>query len=123
MIDSGRIPQIAGRFVKKINLKPIVSLNEVGEGKLSDFAFSLNGNEKKIIRLLKKLNKEHTIKRYAVIHADAEKRAQSWSRKLEEQLGIASSYLMDISTVVALSAGQGSVAVAVELENEGGDEA
>jgi DegV family protein with EDD domain len=123
MIDSGRIPQIAGRFVKKINLKPIVSLNEVGEGKLSDFAFSLNGNEKKIMRLLKKLNKEYTIKRYAVIHADAEKRAQSWSRKLEEQLGIASSYLMDISTVVALSAGQGSVAVAVELENEGGDEA
>ncbi|MBO0474989.1 hypothetical protein IGL98_002008 [Enterococcus sp. DIV0840] len=118
MIDSGRIPQFAGKIAKKINLKPIVSLNKEGEGKLSDFSFSLKGNERKIIRQLKRLQKKNKIKRYAVIHANSEERARQWKNKLSEQLDLKPSYVMDISTVIAMSAGQGSVAVAVEMDKE-----
>lgn len=120
MIDSGRIPQLAGKIAKKVNLKPIVSLNEEGEGKLSNFTFSLEGNEKKIIRQLKKIHEIKTIQRYAVIHSNSEKRALIWQYRLNELLGFQPSYIMDISTVVAMSAGQGSVAVAIELV-EGAD--
>ncbi|EOH99845.1 DegV family EDD domain-containing protein [Enterococcus haemoperoxidus ATCC BAA-382] len=120
MIDSGRIPQFAGKIAKKVNLKPIVSLNEAGEGTLSAFTFSLEGNEKKIIKQLKKMHKSSTIKRYAVIHANSEKRALVWKNELIKHLGFQPSYIMDISTVIAMSAGQGSVAVAVEL-GEGAD--
>lgn len=116
MIASGRIPQFAGRIAKKINLKPIVSLNEQGEGKLSDFTFSLDANEKKIIRQLKALQKKKNIKRYAVIHADAKDRVREWSEKIAAQLGFEPLYIMDISTVVALSAGQGCIAVAIDFE-------
>lgn len=120
MVDSGRIPQFAGKIAKKINLKPVVSLTSEGEGKLSDFAFSLEGNERKIIRQLKKMHEKNKIKRYAIIHANSQKRAQQWENKLIEQLGFQPSYMMNISTVIAMSAGQGSVAVAVEVE-EGGN--
>lgn len=119
MVESGRIPQFAGKIAKKINLKPIVSLNNEGEGTLSEFAFSLEGNERKIIKKLKKWHEKNKIQRYAIIHANSPERALQWEKNLIEQLGFQPSYKMDISTVVAMSAGQGSVAVAVELE-EGG---
>lgn len=115
MIESGRIPQSVGKIAKKVNLKPIVSLNQDGEGKLSNFTFSLEGNERKIVQHLKKMHKKNRIQRYAVVHADSEKRALLWKDKLVEQLGFQPSYVIDISTVIAMSAGQGSVAVAVEL--------
>lgn len=116
MIHSGRIPQAVGKIAKRINLKPIVSLNEFGEGKLSNFAFSRGGNERKIFRELAKVNKDHRIKRYAIIHVNNESKAKLWGRKLREQLAIAPSYITDSSTVIAMSAGEGSVAVAYELE-------
>lgn len=119
MIDSGRVPQFIGKIAKKVNLKPIVSLNEEGEGKLSNCAFSLEKNEIKLLQQLKKLNEKNKIKRYAVIHANAKGRALHWENKLLEQFGFLPSYVMDISTVVAMSAGQGSVAVAVEMEGSG----
>ncbi|WP_086444368.1 DegV family protein [Candidatus Enterococcus lemimoniae] len=117
MIESGRIPQFAGKIAKKINLKPIVSLNETGEGKLSDFAFSLKGNERKVIQQLKKHHKKNKVRRYVVIHAGEEERALQLKNKLSEALGFQPSYMMDISTVVAMSAGQGSIAVAFEEES------
>ncbi|GGC82468.1 DAK2 domain-containing protein [Enterococcus wangshanyuanii] len=121
MIDSGRIPQIAGRAAKRINVKPIVSLSKEGEGKLSDFSFSLEGNERKIFKKLKMMYKSQGIKNYAVLHADSFEKAEVWSKKLETEFELPASYIMDISSVVALSAGQGCVAVAVELADRGGN--
>lgn len=121
MIDSGRIPQIAGRAAKKINVKPIVSLSEEGEGKLSDFSFSLEGNERKIFKKLKMMHKSQGIKSYSVLHADSFEKAEVWGKKLETEFSLPASYIMDISSVVALSAGQGCVAVAVELADKGGN--
>lgn len=118
MIQSGRIPQFVGKVAKQVNLKPIVSLDDFGEGKLSNFAFSRSGNEKKIFRELLKVNEQHKIKRYVIIHANNEEKAKSWGRKLRDQLALSPSYITDSSTVIAMSAGEGSVAVAYELEGE-----
>ncbi|MGG5372626.1 DegV family EDD domain-containing protein [Enterococcus sp. AZ196] len=119
MIDSGRIPQAVGKLAKQVNLKPIVSLDEYGEGKLSNFAFSRKGNEKKILREMRKVNQKHKIKRYAIIHVNNEAKAKLWGKKLRELLAFPPSYITDSSTVIAMSAGEGSIAVAYEL---GGDE-
>ncbi|MEG0373841.1 MAG: DegV family protein, partial [Enterococcus sp.] len=114
MIQSGRIPQVVGRLAKTVNLKPIVSLDPLGEGKLSNFAFSQAGNEKKILTEVVKANEEKVIKRYALIHADELAKAQRWGQELQNKLGFAPSFITDVSTVVAMSAGGGSVAVAYE---------
>lgn len=118
MIRSGRIPQAVGRVAKGINLKPIVSLDEYGEGKLSSFALSRRGNERKIFRKLVKVNNEHGLKRYAIIHVGNEDKAILWGRKLTEQLGFPPSFITDSSTVIAMSAGEGSIAVAYEMEGD-----
>lgn len=118
MIDSGRVPQFVGRIAKRVNLKPIVSLNEFGEGKLSNFAFSRDGNEKKIFRELLKVHEKYTIKRYVIIHVNNEEKAQLWGRKMREKLAIAPTYIAESSAVIAMSAGAGSVAVAYELEGD-----
>ncbi|MFC0276638.1 DAK2 domain-containing protein [Enterococcus devriesei] len=118
MIQSGRIPQAVGRLAKMVNLKPIVSLNSLGDGKLSNFAFSQAGNEKKILAEVIKANEEKIIKRYALIHADELAKAQRWGQELQNKLGFGPSFITDVSTVVAMSAGVGSVAVAYELEEE-----
>ncbi|MGO3728920.1 MAG: DAK2 domain-containing protein, partial [Enterococcus viikkiensis] len=83
MIQSGRIPQAVGRLAKTVNLKPIVSLDPLGEGKLSNFAFSQAGNEKKILTEVVKANEEKVIKRYALIHADELAKAQRWGQELQ----------------------------------------
>lgn len=54
-----------------------------------------------------------------MIHANAEERAISWKNKLTNQFGFEPNFMMAISTVVAMSAGQGSVAVAIEIEESG----
>lgn len=118
MIQSGRIPQAVGRLAKLVNLKPIVSLDSLGEGKLSNFAFSQSGNEKKIFSEVIKANEHKTIKRYALIHANELDKAQRWGQEFQKELGFEPSFITDVSTVVAMSAGIGSVAVAYELEEE-----
>lgn len=118
MIDSGRIPQTIGKVANQINLKPIVGLDEYGNGKLSNFAFSCKGNEKKLLKEILKVNQEHKIKRYAIIHVNNESKAMMWSKKLCEQLAFPPSYITDSSAVIAISAGEGSVAIAYELEGD-----
>lgn len=116
MIHSGRIPQAVGKIAKQVNLKPIISLDDFGEGKLSNFAFSRTGNEKKIFREIRRVHEEYKIKRYVIIHANNEAKAKLWGRKLREQIALPPSYIADSSTVIAMSAGEGSVAIAYELE-------
>lgn len=116
MIDAGRIPQFAGKIAKKMHVKPIVSLDEEGHGKLSHVAFSTKGNQQKMLQQLIKLQKRYSIKRYAVIHGNAQEQAQILSEHVTRIFGMAPSYIMPISAVIAMSAGQGSVAVAVDFE-------
>ncbi|MBO0458344.1 DegV family EDD domain-containing protein, partial [Enterococcus hulanensis] len=118
MIDSGRIPQTIGKIAKQVNLKPIVSLDEYGKGKLSKFAFSRKGNEKRLFQEILKVNQKHTIRRYAITHVNNEAKAKLWGQKLLEQLAFPPSYITDSSSVIAMSAGEGSVAVAYEFEGD-----
>ncbi|WP_302828274.1 hypothetical protein [Enterococcus raffinosus] len=47
-----------------------------------------------------------------------EDKAILWGRKLTEQLGFPPSFITDSSTVIAMSAGEGSIAVAYEMEGD-----
>lgn len=116
MITSGRIPLVVGKVAEWLNVKPIVSLDQEGKGTLSDFAFSLSGNERKIIKKIEKMNEKTQINRYAIIHAEAKERAEKFALEFQKRIGIKPSYIMDISTVIAMSSGKGSVAVALTFE-------
>lgn len=113
MVRSGRLPGIAGKVAKFINLKPIVGLDQAGGGKIKGVAFSTTSNEKKIMNQIKKRKKTDQILRYAVIHANDLERATKLSQEFTKEIGFPPTYVMEISTVVAMSAGEGCVAIAL----------
>ena len=69
-----------------------------------------------LIETVKNLRDEHGIKRYAVVHYRGENFAEDYSKGLEELLGMPPEYITEVSSVVALSAGEKAVAVAVQFE-------
>lgn len=115
MIQSGRVPQAIGRMAQKLQLKPLVSL-EQGQGKLSNFSFSQAGNERKMLKKIKAYHKQNLLLNYAIVYAGSSDRAEQWQAELTTKLGFKPSFVMPISTAVALSAGDGSVAIGFEFK-------
>lgn len=107
MVESGRIPRILGKLAQKLSLYPIVSLDRNGEGKLIGVSFSQKQSMKKIIKKVAKLQ----LKELAITHVSSERDAKLWQKELEAKIG-GSSYLVDSSAAIAISAGLSSVAVA-----------
>lgn len=112
MVRSGRLSKLSGLAGKLINLKPVISLDETGKGKIEDKAFSTKANMNKIVKRVQDANSAKTISRYAIVHANDDQRALQLKDKIAELLHKEPEYIMNISTIVGMSAGQGSVAVA-----------
>jgi uncharacterized protein len=113
MVRQGRISKMKGFAAKVMNMKPIISLAKDGSGTIQDKAFSLGGTEKKILELLQR----KPVVSYAVVHAQADARANRLARKIEALLGKKPEYITSISPIVAMNAGLGAVAVAVTYES------
>lgn len=116
MVRSGRLNKITGIAGKIINLKPVVSLDENGKGTIEEKAFSIKSSTKKIMNIVSNTNKNKKITRYAIVHANNPNRAEEYRQNLIEILGMEPKYIMNISTIVGMSAGVGSVAVAYMSE-------
>ncbi len=119
MINSGRVPEKAGRLAQKLHLKPLVTIAD-GAGKLVNFSFGLTGNEKKMLKKIMKLHQKKQLLSYGIVYASQPDRAEKWQHDLRQKLGMAPTFVLPISTAVALSAGDGSVAIAYEFDK--GDE-
>lgn len=116
MLKSGRIGRAQAIAGDIVNLKPVVSIDEAGDGIVIGKAFSINGNTRKIQELVKEILKNDKIGSYCIVHANGEKRAKEYEDYFERLLGKSPEYTMDISSVVALNAGIGSVALALSTE-------
>ena len=112
MVRSGRLSKAAGFAGKIVNLKPVVSLDEEGKGTIAGKAFSTRANTQAIREMMKEDNTTKGITRYAIVHANDEDRAEDYRRMCVDLLGKEPEYMMNISTIVGMSAGAGSVAVA-----------
>ncbi len=110
MVRGGRVSALKGFIAAIINLKPIISLDENGKGIAFGASFSQDGSKKKI---LKGVNKnKNAIRKYAVVHAGVPERAKEYAGELKQILGTECEYIMEISPVVGIHAGIGTVAVA-----------
>ena len=76
-------------------------------------AFSVEGNTVKIHSLVSEIQEQKGIERYAIVHANAPDRAKDYESYMLHLTGKQPEYIMDISTIVAMSAGIGTVAVAL----------
>lgn len=116
MVRSGRLNKTTGFLGKLLNLKPVIGLDENGKGIIEAKAFSVKSNTKKILDIVKKENEKNRITRYAVVHANSPERAEELKNKLVDMLKSEPAYIMNISTIVGMSAGIGSVAVSYMSE-------
>ena len=116
MVRGGRVSPLKGRVAKVLNLKPIISLDEKGKGTAFASALSQKGNLKKIREIARKTQEEKGIARYAIVHANAEERAEEYREIFTRMFGREPAFIQEISTVVALSAGLGAVALCLMEE-------
>ncbi|GAB2487446.1 DegV family protein [Alkalibacterium psychrotolerans] len=116
MIASGRLSVRAGGIAKKVGLKPIVSLDENGEGEVFKIAFNPKTALKKILKHVKSVNDSKGIKHYAVTYVDNPQLGQEFADQLSNLLGKEPVYITKTSGVIANGAGVGAVAVAYITE-------
>lgn len=112
MVKGGRVKKATGLIGKILNLKPVISIDEHGEGIIFDKGFSIKSSNKKIFNHVKSVLDTHEIDTYAIVHANAPERAEAYKQTYKDLIGKDPEYIMDISSIVALSAGIGTVAIA-----------
>lgn len=111
MIKGGRLSTRAGKIAEKLNLKPIVTLDKDGKGTLGGAAFSQKGSRKKIIRKIKKLHKNSKLDSYSVVYIDDSDYANELAAEIREITGIEAEFVTESSSVIAISAGKGAIAI------------
>lgn len=113
MVRGGRVPALTGAIAALLNLKPIVGLDREGKAEISGKSFSRASNMKRIIRLIQTELLDKELWEYAIVHAEAEERAQECGRKLSKLLGKKPAYIMPLSPVVGVHNGIGAVGIGV----------
>jgi DegV family protein with EDD domain len=112
MVRSGRVSKATGLVGKIVNLKPVIGIDANGKGIISDKGLSLKSSLNKIKKHVKEAIKNGGIKKYAIVHANALDRANEYKKIFKDIIGKEPAYVMDISSIVAMSAGIGTVAIA-----------
>lgn len=122
MIRSGRLGEKGGAIGNTLRLKPVVSLSDTGAGTVSDIAFSLSSSTKKIVARVKKMMMHNQVAEYAIIHAHTLERATEYEALFTNIIGEPPAYVMEISSIIAMSAGIGCVAIAIRMQLDEGEE-
>ena len=110
-VKSGRVPDRIGKLGMKIGMRPIMTIDKKGNGTAFGIAFSQKKITKKILAIIKDKTKNGTIDTYNIVHAANEKLALEYSRLLTPIIGKEPEYICEISAIVAMHSGKGSVAV------------
>jgi DegV family protein with EDD domain len=116
MVRGGRVSPLKGVVAKVLNLKPIVSLDSEGKAAASGKSFSRKSNMKKIIGKIRQMSEERSLWNYSIAHAKTPERATTYARKLEQEIGRAPLYIMDISPVIGVHNGIGVVGIGLMFE-------
>jgi uncharacterized protein len=116
MVKMGRIPPVLGKIGQWTNMKPIVTIDQEGHGKTMGSAFSKKQTEKKILKEVLKIAQDKTLVNYCIVHGNDSERAQRFSALLTEKLNQAPLYIEEVSSIVAMSAGPKTFAIAIQIK-------
>ena len=116
MIKGGRVPPVVGKIAMFLRINPIVSLNKKGASHLFSQAIGQKANINKVIKYVRKLNREQKIWKYVILHANSEAVAKRYAERLHDFIGQAPLEVINISPVIGMNAGEGTVAVALQFE-------
>lgn len=116
MAKGGRISNTVGKVGMKVGLRPIVTIDDGGNGVPLGMGFSRRSLTRQIMKRVRKINEAEGVAAYSIVHADNLELAEDYQRLLTQMTGKGPAYISEISSIVAIHSGPGSVAICL-LEN------
>jgi uncharacterized protein len=113
LIKGGRISKVKGLIARMLNINPIVSIDETGKAVVFGKAFNQRANMEKVMAHITKLCSEKKVWNYIVLHANNDRAADWYTRKMEKLTGMKPVSVVNISPVIGVHAGMGAAAVAL----------
>ncbi len=116
MIKGGRVSKNKGFVANLLGVNPIVSVTENGKSILFGQAFSQKGNINKVMKHVTKISKNRSIWNYIVLHAHNESGAAIYTEWMVKLTGKQPISVVNISPVIGMNAGIGTIAVSLMFE-------
>lgn len=113
LVQSGRVPKIAGKIVQMAGIKPIITLDNDGRGILSDKAFSEAKAIKKLIEQIKQLaSAQGEIENYCILHTGVSEKAREFAIMTTDAFGYEPAFIDVAATAIGVHAGCRALALA-----------
>ena len=109
----GRVPNSVGKIGMMIGLRPIMTLDETGKGATFGMGLSQKSITGKILKLVRSAMADKGIEAYSIVHADNLPLALEYKESLTKIIGKEPEFISEISSIIAIHSGPGSVAVCV----------
>lgn len=113
MIKGGRVSKPKGFIANLLGLNPVISMDKYGKSLLFGKTFSQKSSLNKIYKHIKKISKGKTVWNYIVLHAHNESEAFKVELEMVKITGLKAISVVDISPVIGMHAGNGSLAIAL----------
>jgi DegV family protein with EDD domain len=113
MVKGGRVSKQKGFIAGILGINPIVSMDDNGKSVLFGHTFSQKANITKVMNHIKKISTGKTIWNYSVLHAHNLQGAQIYTSKMRLITGKEPVCIVDISPVIGMNAGNGTIAVSI----------
>jgi len=113
MIKGGRVSRRKGFIANLMGINPIVSMNDEGKSILFGQTFSQKANIEKVMKHVESISSGKTVWNYIVLHAHNRNGAQIYADKMFQLTGKKPVSVVDISPVIGMNAGSGTIAVSL----------
>ena len=117
MIKGGRVSKPAGFMAKILGLNPVISMNEEGKSMLFGKSFSQKASLTNIFNHIEKIGQGKSVWNYIVLHANNPEGAKNAELKMLDITREKPVSVVDISPVIGMHAGNGTVAVSLLFNN------
>jgi len=113
MVKGGRVSKQKGFIANMLGINPIVSMDSNGKSVLFGQTFSQQANITKVMNHIEKISSGKTIWNYVILHAHNLSGTQIYTEKMRLLTGKEPVSVVDISPVIGMNAGSGTIAVSL----------
>jgi len=113
MIKGGRVSKPVGFIANMLGINPVISIDKEGKSILFGKTFSQKASLNKIFKHIKNISNGKSVWNYIILHAHNIDGASKAKLKMMKITGIPPVSVVDISPVIGMHAGIGSIAVSL----------
>jgi DegV family protein with EDD domain len=113
MIKGGRVSKPKGLIARALGLIPVISMDENGKSFLFGNTFSQEASLNKTYTHILKISRGKTVWNYIVLHSHNPDGARKAEEKMRQITGKKSISVVDISPVIGMHAGIGTIAISL----------